>query len=77
MDRARFTALLVTHDVQEAMALGDRVVLIEEGQDPVRWMRRSHLPVRARAAVHHLAALEDRVLQRVLKGDVNGGGRGV
>ena len=28
----RFTALLVTHDVQEAVALGDRIVLIEEGR---------------------------------------------
>ena len=28
----RFTALLVTHDVQEAVALGERIVLIEEGR---------------------------------------------
>ncbi|MBN3799111.1 ATP-binding cassette domain-containing protein, partial [Burkholderia sp. Ac-20392] len=27
----RFTALLVTHDVQEAVALGDRILLIEQG----------------------------------------------
>jgi ABC-type nitrate/sulfonate/bicarbonate transport system ATPase subunit len=27
-----FTALLVTHDVQEAIALADRVILIEDGQ---------------------------------------------
>ena len=27
-----FTAVLVTHDVQEALALADRVVLIEEGR---------------------------------------------
>ena len=42
----RFTALLVTHDVQEAVALGERIVLIEAGKisfdaainlpDPVR-----------------------------------------
>ena len=39
----RFTALLVTHDVQEAVALGDRIVLIEEGRitldEPVRLPR--------------------------------------
>ena len=28
----RFTAFLVTHDVEEAVALADRVILIEEGQ---------------------------------------------
>ena len=28
----RFTALLITHDIEEAVALGDRVVLIDEGQ---------------------------------------------
>ena len=28
----RFTAVLVTHDVSEAIALGDRVVLIEQGE---------------------------------------------
>ena len=27
-----FTALLVTHDVEEAITLADRVILIEEGQ---------------------------------------------
>jgi sulfonate transport system ATP-binding protein len=29
--RERFTAILVTHDVAEAAALADRIVLIEEG----------------------------------------------
>ncbi|WP_246797757.1 ATP-binding cassette domain-containing protein [Burkholderia perseverans] len=62
----RFTALLVTHDVQEAVALGDRILLIEAGRialdQPVPLDR-----PRARASAS-FAALEDRVLQRVLKG---------
>ncbi|KWF76787.1 aliphatic sulfonate ABC transporter ATP-binding protein [Burkholderia diffusa] len=62
----RFTALLVTHDVQEAVALGDRILLIEQGRvaldQPVPLDR-----PRARASAT-FAALEDRVLQRVLAG---------
>ena len=67
-----FTALLVTHDVHEAVALGDRIVLIEQGQialDTPVTLARS----RSRGSAS-FAALEDRVLQRVLKGDVNGEG---
>ncbi|AOJ68967.1 MULTISPECIES: ATP-binding cassette domain-containing protein [Burkholderia] len=62
----RFTALLVTHDVQEAVALGDRILLIEAGRvafdQPVPLER-----PRARASAT-FAALEERVLQRVLTG---------
>ncbi|WP_107311310.1 ATP-binding cassette domain-containing protein [Burkholderia metallica] len=62
----RFTALLVTHDVQEAVALGDRILLIEQGRvaldQPVPLER-----PRARASAA-FATLEDRVLQRVLAG---------
>jgi sulfonate transport system ATP-binding protein len=61
----RFTALLVTHDVHEAVALGDRILLIEEGRialdQPVALAR-----PRARASAG-FAALEEHVLQRVLK----------
>jgi sulfonate transport system ATP-binding protein len=60
----RFTALLVTHDVQEAVALGDRIVLIEEGRisfdAPIGLAR-----PRSRASAA-FAALEDAVLTRVL-----------
>jgi sulfonate transport system ATP-binding protein len=59
-----FTALLVTHDVGEAVALGDRVVLIEDHRvsfdEPVR------LPRPRSRGKPQFAALEDRVLQRVL-----------
>ena len=62
-----FTALLVTHDVHEAVALGDRILLIEQGRialdTPVTLKR-----PRARGSAA-FAALEDRVLQRVLRGD--------
>jgi sulfonate transport system ATP-binding protein len=61
----RFTALLVTHDVHEAVALGDRILLIEEGRialdQPVALAR-----PRARGSAG-FAALEEHVLQRVLK----------
>ncbi|SAL76508.1 sulfonate ABC transporter ATP-binding protein [Caballeronia choica] len=60
----RFTALLVTHDVQEAVALGDRIVLIEEGRisfdAPIGLAR-----PRSRASAA-FAALEGAVLTRVL-----------
>jgi sulfonate transport system ATP-binding protein len=67
----RFTALLVTHDVQEAVALGDRILLIDEGRIAL------DLPVplarpRERASAG-FATLEDRVLRKVLKHDTDGG----
>jgi sulfonate transport system ATP-binding protein len=60
-----FTALLVTHDVQEAVALADRVVLIEDGR--IALDQRIDLP---RPRVHGdaaFAALEKRILDRVLQ----------
>jgi sulfonate transport system ATP-binding protein len=65
----QFTALLVTHDVHEAVALGDRILLIEEGRialdQPVALER-----PRAQASAE-FAALEEHVLQRVLKNAPN------
>ena len=59
-----FTALLVTHDVQEAIALADRVVLIEAGR--ITFDERIQLPrPRARGNVA-FAQLEERILARVL-----------
>jgi len=63
--RHGFTALLVTHDVQEAVALADRVILIEDGQ--IALDQRIDLP---RPRVHGEAAfaqLEKRILDRVLQ----------
>jgi sulfonate transport system ATP-binding protein len=60
----RFTALLVTHDVAEAVALADRILVIEEGRVAL------DLPVtlprpRDRGTLA-FAELQDRVLRRVL-----------
>ena len=61
----RFTAVLVTHDVAEAVALADRVLLVEDGRitldEPVALARpRAH-------GSPAFAELEGRVLSRVLK----------
>jgi sulfonate transport system ATP-binding protein len=60
-----FTALLVTHDVAEAIALADRVILIEDGQITLDEAIRLPRP-RARGSAA-FAAIEERVLQRVLQ----------
>jgi ABC-type nitrate/sulfonate/bicarbonate transport system ATPase subunit len=44
-----FTAIVVTHDVTEALALAGRVLLIEDAAS--RWMSRSICRVRADAAI--------------------------
>ena len=65
-----FTALLVTHDVAEAVALADRVVLIENGA--ITLDLRIPLPrPRARGEGDRaaLAAFKGQVLQRVLARD--------
>ena len=61
--RHGFTALLVTHDVTEAVALADRVVLIEDHRIALD----EAVPLaRPRARGAAFDAIEDRVLQRVL-----------
>jgi sulfonate transport system ATP-binding protein len=60
-----FTALLVTHDVQEAVALADRVILIEDGRialDETNALARPRSQGDA-----GFAALEKRILDRVLQ----------
>ena len=69
----RFTAVLVTHDVAEAVALADRVLLVDGGR--VTLDERVAL---ARPRAHGSAAfaeLEERVLARVLDEPVGGGVR--
>jgi len=60
-----FTALLVTHDVQEAIALADRVVLIEDGRITLDERIGLARP-RARGSLA-FAQLEERILARVLQ----------
>ncbi|EJL00984.1 aliphatic sulfonates ABC transporter ATP-binding protein [Pseudomonas chlororaphis] len=59
-----FTVLLVTHDVSEAVAVADRVILIEEGEVGLDLLVELQRP-RVRGS-HRLAALEAEVLNRVL-----------
>jgi sulfonate transport system ATP-binding protein len=62
--RHGFTVLLVTHDVSEAVAVADRVILIEDGRIGL------DLPIDLPRPRHRgdarLAALESQVLDRVL-----------
>ncbi len=60
-----FTALLVTHDVAEAVALADRVLLVEDGR--IALDRRIDLPRPRSHGSPAFAALEDEILGRVLQ----------
>lgn len=60
-----FTVLLVTHDVSEAVAMADRVLLIEEGQIGLDLAVDLSRPRRKGSA--RLAELEAEVLDRVMK----------
>ena len=63
--RHRFTALLVTHDVQEAVALADRVVLIEDGRIALDQRIEQARP--RSQGDPAFAAIEKRILDRVLQ----------
>jgi sulfonate transport system ATP-binding protein len=60
-----FTALLVTHDVQEAVALADRVILIEDGRIALDETITLARPRSQGDAA--FAAIEKRILDRVLQ----------
>ncbi|WP_029356726.1 ATP-binding cassette domain-containing protein [Bosea sp. 117] len=62
----RFTAILVTHDVSEALALADRVILIDEGH--VALDLDVPLPRPRRRGSAELAELEGRILARLFGG---------
>ncbi|GAA0582986.1 ABC transporter ATP-binding protein [Craurococcus roseus] len=69
----RFTAVLVTHDVAEAVALADRVVLVEGGA--VRLDLPVPLPRPRRRGTPDAAALEARILARLLRDGAGTGER--
>jgi sulfonate transport system ATP-binding protein len=60
-----FTAVLVTHDVQEAISLADRIVLIEDGRITLNESINFPRP-RTRGAAA-FAQLEERILRQVLR----------
>ncbi|MBB3996985.1 ATP-binding cassette domain-containing protein [Aureimonas pseudogalii] len=59
-----FTAVLVTHDVSEAVALADRIVLVEGGE--ITLDERVDLPRPRRRGSAAAAAIEGRILARLL-----------
>jgi ABC-type nitrate/sulfonate/bicarbonate transport system ATPase subunit len=66
-----FTAVLVTHDVPEAVTLADRIVVLEDGQivDDVA----VDLPRPRRLDTAAAARLETRILERLLRKLPRGG----
>ncbi|MDX6042848.1 aliphatic sulfonates ABC transporter ATP-binding protein [Scandinavium lactucae] len=64
-----FTVLLVTHDVSEAVAMADRVLLIEEGK--IGLDLTVDIPRPRRKGSLRLAELEAEVLNRVMKRGVS------
>jgi sulfonate transport system ATP-binding protein len=63
-----FTALLVTHDVSEALMLADRIVLIENGA--IALDVAVSLPRPRRRGSVDLAMREERILRRLLRDDM-------
>ena len=63
--RLGFTAILVTHDVAEAVALADRIVLIEDGRIALDVAIDAPRP-RRRGSIE-LARLEERILAHLLQ----------
>jgi len=63
--RRGFTAVLVTHDVQEAVMLADRILLIQEGRLALD-QKVALVRPRARGSAH-FGSLEQKVLDKVLE----------
>ena len=61
----RFTAIMVTHDVAEAVMLADRVLMIEDGQ--IALNHHIDLPRPRQRGSPNLAALEGRILRELFR----------
>lgn len=61
------TALMVTHDVPEAIALADRIVLVEQGQ--IVLDQRVDLPRPRERGTAPFAAIEHAILSRLMQAD--------
>ncbi|NSX88225.1 ATP-binding cassette domain-containing protein [Agrobacterium tumefaciens] len=69
--KQKFTAVLVTHDVSEAVALADRIVVIDEGR--IALDLDVKLPRPRRHGTAEFARLEEQVLNQLFgRGDTNG-----
>lgn len=62
-----FTALLVTHDVSEAVRLADRIILIEDGY--IAFDERVDAPRPRKLSNPDLVALEEKILNRLMYGE--------
>lgn len=62
--KQKFSAFLITHDVDEAVMLADRIVLIEYGR--VTLDQRVSLPRPRKRKDHEFLALAEEVLERVM-----------
>ncbi|MGG0656168.1 ATP-binding cassette domain-containing protein [Rummeliibacillus pycnus] len=60
-----FTALLVTHDVQEAVRLGDRIILIEDGT--ITMDVKNNVPRPRGISDPDLTKLEKEILHRIMQ----------
>ncbi|QFK73216.1 ATP-binding cassette domain-containing protein [Pradoshia sp. D12] len=65
--RTGFNALLVTHDVREAIRLADRIILIQDGY--VSMNVKVDAPRPRQFTDNKLTLLEDKVLQRIMQGE--------
>lgn len=69
--KQRFTAVLVTHDVSEAVALADRIVVIDEGR--IALDLDVKLPRPRRHGTAEFAKLEEQVLNQLFgRGEISG-----